>query len=79
MRIKTLLVKISGGNVGKVASHIPNEYKIRNKKDYRADLGTCIGKIQNSKTAKYGVYYKNVEHQGKIIHTTDDLVLVEFE
>jgi hypothetical protein len=64
---------------GEIASHIPNEYKIRNKNDYRADLGTCIGKIQNSKTAKYGVYYKNVEHQGKIIHTTDDLVLVEFE
>lgn len=57
-----------------------NEIKIRTHYSDIASLGVCMGKIQNSKTARFGVYRKNevLPKDCKVIKETNNLRLCEF-
>ena len=59
---------------------LKNEFKIRTHYSDSAQLGLCMGKIQNSKTAKFGVYrYSDVFPEDcKVIQRTKRLSLCEF-
>ena len=64
----------------KFEPRLNNEIKIRTHYSDSASLGVCMGKIQNSKTARFGVYRKNevLPKDCKVIKETNNLRLCEF-
>src|SRR5690606_9354627 len=64
--------------------HLKGEYKVRTEITRFAKLGPCLGLVQNSKTADFGVYeIKKIKKMSlsnyEIIERTQDLVLVKFK
>jgi hypothetical protein len=65
---------------GEIQKYLKGEYKIRTSVSRPADLGTCIGKIQNSKKASYGVFLRTDQlSEGEIVMETKDYKLIKFD
>jgi hypothetical protein len=63
-----------------IQKQLEGEYKIRTNISRPADLGTCVGKIQNSKNARYGVFLITEKlNEGVVVMQTKDYKLVKFD